>query len=60
MAVTRELAGEGATVVAGSRSTATLEALDRVTPSPSTWRRRAARPNWRRARSRSSAASTSS
>jgi NAD(P)-dependent dehydrogenase (short-subunit alcohol dehydrogenase family) len=32
MAVTRELAGEGATVVAGSRSTATLEGLDRVTP----------------------------
>jgi NAD(P)-dependent dehydrogenase (short-subunit alcohol dehydrogenase family) len=32
MAVTGELAGEGAEVVAGSRSTATLEGLDRVTP----------------------------
>jgi NAD(P)-dependent dehydrogenase (short-subunit alcohol dehydrogenase family) len=32
MAVTRELAGEGATVVAGSRSTASLEGLDRVMP----------------------------
>ena len=32
MAVTRELAGEGATVVAGSRSTDTLEGLERVTP----------------------------
>ena len=32
MAVTRELAGEGALVVAGSRSTDTLEGLERVTP----------------------------
>jgi hypothetical protein len=32
MAVTRELAGEGASVVAGSRSTASLEGLERVTP----------------------------
>ena len=32
MAVTRELAGEGMSVVAGSRSTGTLEGLDGVTP----------------------------
>jgi len=32
MAVTKELAGEGASVVAGSRTIASLEGLDRVTP----------------------------
>jgi NAD(P)-dependent dehydrogenase (short-subunit alcohol dehydrogenase family) len=60
MAVTRGLAEEGALVVAGSRSTATLESLERVTPSPSIWRRRAVRPSWWRPRSRPTAASTSS